>query len=87
MKQLHNPIGYIDRGGDRVETRKQVQRKNVPQITNKVTLQVMMRRNNPYNEPVGILTGRCHMCGSEEVWAQDHPNAVGCNGCGFRYPA
>ena len=37
-------------------------------------------RNNPNNEPVGIFTGRCKCCGSNDLW--DDNMAYGCNCCG-----
>ena len=72
---------HKNRGGDRVETRKL----HVRKITDKVALRTKMYQNNPYNEPVGILTGRCHMCGSRALWANNSPIAMGCNDCGFTY--
>lgn len=40
-----------------------------------------MRKNNPQNKPVGDFTGRCHQCGSTNLW--DDMTAYGCNGCGM----
>jgi hypothetical protein len=62
---------------------KSVERKNVRRITTQHELKILMHKNNPRNEPVGILTGRCKYCGSQEVWANDSPVAFGCNCCGF----
>jgi hypothetical protein len=35
---------------------------------------------NPNNEPTGHYTGRCHKCGSKDLW--DDNLAYGCNSCG-----
>ncbi|HEX7483649.1 MAG TPA: hypothetical protein VF281_00700 [Candidatus Saccharimonadales bacterium] len=64
---------------------KVVKQKIVRKITTAHELKLLMQHNNPRNEPVGILTGRCKNCGSQEIWAHDHPKAIGCNCCGFTY--
>lgn len=43
-------------------------------------LNVLRRKNNPNNEPVGPFTGRCAHCGSSNLW--DDNLAYGCNSCG-----
>jgi hypothetical protein len=43
-------------------------------------LAALRQRNNPHNEPVGIFTGRCAHCGSNDLW--DDNLAYGCNKCG-----
>ena len=39
----------------------------------------LRRRNNPNDDPVGPYTGRCHHCGSNNLW--DDNLAYGCNVC------
>ena len=36
-------------------------------------------KNNPRNEPTGPFTGRCHKCGSNNLW--DDNLAYGCHHC------
>jgi uncharacterized protein (DUF983 family) len=38
------------------------------------------RKNNPHNESTGPFTGRCPLCGSNDLW--DDNLAYGCNDCG-----
>lgn len=69
-----------------MKTREQVvEREYVRPITTQHELKILMHTNNPRNEPVGILTGRCKNCGSKKIWATDHPKAIGCNCCGFTF--
>ncbi len=43
-------------------------------------LETVRKKNNPHNEHVGIFTGRCEYCGSNDLW--DDNMAYGCNYCG-----
>lgn len=38
------------------------------------------RVNNPHGEPMGHFTGRCKVCGSNDLW--DDNLHYGCNACG-----
>jgi uncharacterized protein (DUF983 family) len=49
-------------------------------VTNEEELARMREENNPNNEPTGHYTGRCHRCGSNDLW--DDYLAYGCNSCG-----
>lgn len=39
----------------------------------------LRRIHNPNNEPIGMFTGRCARCGSDNLW--DDASAYGCNIC------
>jgi len=39
--------------------------------------------HNPKGEPVGPFTGRCHKCGSADLW--DDNAHYGCNTCGATF--
>lgn len=43
-------------------------------------LAIERQRNNPSYEPTGHFTGRCALCGSDDLW--DDNLAYGCNHCG-----
>jgi len=44
-------------------------------------MDIEQKRNNPNNEPTGPFTGRCHKCGSNDLW--DDNLSYGCNCCGM----